>query len=45
MFFWDDFDTTLTFGQPKVDYGHFGQFDLKWYFECSNAEMGCAMSI
>ena len=25
----DDFDPILTFGQPRVDQGHFGQFDLK----------------
>jgi len=36
---------TLTFGQPRVDQGHFGQFDLKWNFECSDARMGCVTSI
>ena len=35
----------LTFGQPRVDLGHFGQFDLKWHFECLNAWISCAMSI
>ena len=35
----------LTFGQPRVNQGHFGQFDMKWHFEYSNAQMGCAMSI
>ena len=35
----------LTFSQPKVDQGHFGHFDLKWHFGCSNARTGCTMSI
>ena len=33
------FLTTLNFGQPRVDQGHFGQFDLKmalWVLQCLN---------
>ena len=36
---------TLTFGQPRVDQGHFGQFDWKRHFECSDARTDCATSI
>ena len=35
----------LTFNQPRVDQGHFGQFDLKWHFGCSDARTSCATSI
>ena len=37
--------TTMTFGPPRVDQGHFGQFDLKWHFKCSDAQIGCTTSI
>ena len=36
---------TLTFGQPKVYQGYFGQFNQKWHSECSNARTGYATSI
>jgi len=28
-----------------VNQGHFGQFDQKKHFECSDAQTGCATSI
>ena len=36
---------SLTFGQPRVDQEHFGQFDLKRHFKFSDTQMGCATSI
>jgi len=41
--FWNDFDLTLTFGQPWVNQGNFGQFGLKWHFGNSDARTSCIM--
>ena len=37
--------TNLDFRSARVDQRHFGQYDLKWHFECFDARAGCAISI